>query len=138
AAVDAMDVDWRREQLNNPRVAGTDNFINETWVDPYTATNLPSQAATDAVFSQLAPGTIQRLGSSGRYILINPTPDGTGTVFTGGGAIASAATRLGSYKYNGPLDVEGHPGVADRKFLANGLLTQNALDQQVSIPLERF
>lgn len=34
--------------------------------------------------------------------------------------------------------MEGHPGVADRKFLANGILTQNALDQQVSIPLERF
>lgn len=138
AAVDAMDVDWRREQLNDPRIPGTDNFINETWVDPYTATNLPSQGATDAVFPQLPPGTIQRLGSSGRYILINPTPDGSGTVFTGGGAIASTATRLGSYKYDGPLDVEGHPGVADRKFLANGILTQNALDQQVSIPLERF
>ncbi len=138
AAVDAMDVDWRREQLNNPRIPGTDNFVNETYIEPVTANNLPRQAAIDAVFPELPPGTIQRLGSSGRYIQINPTPDGTGTVFTGGGALASAATRRGSYKYNGPLDVEGHPGVADRKFLANGLLTQNALDQQVSIPLERF
>src|SRR5690606_16462041 len=76
--------------------------------------------------------------AGGRPMLINPTPDGTGTVFTGGGALASSATRLGSYKYAGPLDVAGQPGVADRKFLANGILTQNAQEQEVSIPLERF
>ncbi len=138
AAVYAKDVDWRLEQLNNPRIGGTDNFINETYLESFTTTNLPSQAAINTVFPALPPGTIQRLGSSGRYIQINPTPNGTGTVFTGGGALASTATRLGSYKYNGPLDVAGEPGVADRKFLANGILTQNALEQQVSIPLERF
>jgi iron complex outermembrane receptor protein len=138
AEVYAKDVDWRLEQLNNPRIGGTDNFINETYLESFTTTNLPSQAAINQVFPRLPPGTIQRLGSSGRYIQINPTPDGTGTVFTGGGALASSAVRLGSYKYAGPLEVAGQPGVADRKFLANGMLTQNALEQQVSIPLERF
>lgn len=138
ASVLAKDVDWRLKQINDPRVPGTDNFINETYLEPVTANNFPSQAATDAVFPALPPGTIERLSSGGRYLQINPTPDGSGTVFTGGGALASTATRLGAYKYAGPLDVAGNPGVADRKFLANGLLTQNAIEQEVSIPLERF
>src|SRR5690606_18937659 len=31
-----------------------------------------------------------------------------------------------------------YPGVADRKFMSNGALHQNSLDQWVSIPLERY
>ena len=138
AAVEAKDVEWRLKQINSPNVPGSDNFLNETYLEPVTANNFPSQAAINAVFPALPPGTIQRLSASGRPLLINPTPDGTGTVFTAGGGSAATVNRKGSYKYSGPLDVAGQPGVADRKFLANGILTQNALEQQVSIPLERF
>jgi iron complex outermembrane recepter protein len=136
--VNATEVDWRVEQLNNPNIAGGDNFINETYLEPITASNRPSQAAIDKVFSALPPGTITQLSAGGRYLMINPTVDGTGTVFTGGGPLANTATIPGLYKYKGPFERPEYPGVSDRKFMANGALHQNSLDQWVSIPLERF
>lgn len=136
--VPVTDVDWRVEQLNNPNVPASDFFLQETYFESATFGNYPSQEAVDDVFSELPPGTINNLSSRGRYLWINPTPDGTGTVFTGAGALSSNDTIPGNYRYEGPHERPDHPGVAWRKELANGLIAENALDQWVSIPLERY
>src|SRR5690606_34404727 len=137
-AVPATEIDWRVEQLNNPNVPATDFFLQETYFESATAGNLPSQDAIDQVFPELPPGTITNLSSRGRYLWINPSPDGTGSVFTGAGAQSSNDTIPGNYKFEGPYEHPNYPGVAWRKRLANGLITENALDQWVSIPLERY
>src|SRR5690606_34509937 len=132
-AVPATEIDWRVEQLNNPNVPATDFFLQETYFESATAGNLPSQDAIDQVFPELPPGTITNLSSRGRYLWINPSPDGTGSVFTGAGAQSSNDTIPGNYKFEGPYEHPNYPGVAWRKRLANGLITENALDQWVSI-----
>ncbi|MBN1240800.1 MAG: TonB-dependent receptor [Gammaproteobacteria bacterium] len=136
--VPVTEIDWQVEELNDPNVPASDFFLQETYFESATLGNYPSQAAVDAVFSELPPGTITNLSSRGRYLWINPTTDGTGTVFTGAGALASNATIPGNYRYDGPYERPDHPGVAWRKVLANGLIAENALDQWVSIPLERY
>lgn len=137
--IESTDVDWRVDDLNNPNIAATDFFLNETYLTSRSRGNLPSQAATDAVFSDLAPGTIAPLMTRGSTLWINPSPDGTGAVFTGGGGFLDSGTApQGNYKYTGPLERPEYPGVAYRKRLGNGLLAENALDQWSQIPLERF
>lgn len=136
--IDVTDVGWRVDQLNNPNIPASDFFLGETYLEPATSGNRPSQAAIDTIFSELPPGTITRLSDAGRYLWVNPTPDGTGTVFTGGGALGSTTTIPGIYRYTGPLERPEFPGVAYRKQLANGLLVENALDQWVQIPLKRY
>ena len=136
--VQMSEVDWRREQLANPNVPATDNWLSETYLQPITASNLPTQAAIDSIFPELPAGTLTGLMGGSRYAFINPTPDGTGRVFTGGGPTASTATVAGAQFYTGELEREDFPGVAYRKVLANGLIVENAVDQWVSIPLERY
>lgn len=137
-AVPITEVDWRVEELNNPNVPSTDYFMQNTYLEPVTSRNYPSQAAVDSVFPDLAPGTISYLTARGRYLWINRTPDGTGTVFTGAGYLASTTTIPGAYKYDGPTERPEYPGVTWHKTLANGQIVENALDQLVSIPLQRY
>lgn len=132
------DVDWQVDEMNNPNIAGTGLFPTQTYFQPVMSGNLPSQGAIDRVFPELPPGTIRGLGAGSRYLVINPTPDGTGTVFTGAGGFASSDTIPGSYKFNGPLEDPAFPGVAFHKRQANGLIGKNTVDQWVSIPLERY
>lgn len=136
--VEMADVDWRREQLNSPNVPATDNWLSETFLEPATPGNLPSQAAIDSIFPELAPGTLTGLMSGSRYAYINPTPDGTGRVFTGGGPLTSTAMIPGAQFYTGEFERPDYPGTAYRKVLANGLIVENAVEQWVSIPLDRY
>lgn len=132
------DVDWRVRQLNDPGVATSDFFMQNTFFESGDPNNLPSQAAIDQVFSELPPGTIDMLGCCGRSMYINNTPDGTGTVFTGAGAFGSTAGIPGNYKFDGAWERDEYPGIAYRKRHPNGLIAENALDQWVSIPLDRY
>lgn len=132
------DVDWRVEELNNPNVPSNDFFMQNTYFESATAGNMPSQAAIDQTFPELEPGTIDMLGCCGRYMWINNTQDGTGSVFTGAGRFASTSSIPGNYKFDGRWEREEYPGIAFRKQHPNGLISENALDQWVSIPLERY
>lgn len=129
----AVDRDWRVEEFNNPNVAGNDFWFSETFITSHSANNNPSQASIDAIFPALAAGTVPRNAS----FFINPTPDGTGTVFSGASAFTGATGAAGAYKYNGPLTRDDRPGIAFRKFHPNGQVSENALDQWSSIPLDR-
>lgn len=138
------DVDWRVSEMNNPNVAASDFFMQNTYLEPVTRGNYPDQAVVDAMFSELPAGTITDLSGPGRNMWINRDPNGNGTVFTGAGAFGSTSTAPGSYRYEGIPDGavygsrEDFPGVAWHKRLANGMVVENAVDQWVSIPLERY
>lgn len=125
--------DWQREDLANPNVGGTAFFFSNTYITTNTLGNNPSQAALDSIFVDLDPGTIPR----NAQLYFNPTPDGTGTVFTGA-SFSQGAAAAGSYRFNGPLVDPDHPEATYRKFQPNGLLVENALDRWSSIPLSRY
>jgi iron complex outermembrane receptor protein len=125
--------DWQREDLANPSVAGTATFFSNSYITTHTPGNLPSQAALNSLFTALPPGTIPRNAN----LYFNPTPDGTGTVFTGADNTQGAAAR-GSYRFAGPLVDPDHPEATYRKFQPNGLLVENALDRWTSIPISRY
>ena len=130
--------DWRVEDLNNPNVLGTHFWFSETFVTSLTGGppalgNYPTQAAIDQIFPEAPPESVPR--NSPWYI--NPTPDGTGTVFTGAGSFNGATSAAGGYKYDGPLYLDKYPGIAYRKIHPNGQVTENSLDGWSSIPLER-
>src|SRR5690606_17898725 len=79
--------DWRIEDLNNPNVLGNHFWFSETFVTSLTGGppalgNYPTQAAIDQIFPEASPGAVPR--NAPWYI--NPSPDGTGTVFTGAAA----------------------------------------------------
>ncbi len=132
-AVLATARDWQREDLANPNIAGTQVFFSNTYITTNTAGNFPSQAAVNAAFPALSAGAIPR----NAFLYINPTPDGTGTVFTGADNTQAAAAR-GTYRFNGPLTDPDHPDATYRKYMANGQLEENSLDRWSSIPLSRY
>lgn len=132
-AVSATGRDWQREDLANPNVAGTQVFFAETFVTTNTPGNFPSQTALDVLFSGLSAGSIPRNAN----LYLNPTPDGTGTVFTGADNFQAAAAA-GTYRFNGPTSDPNYPGVTYRKFMANGQLQENTLNRWSSIPLSRY
>lgn len=125
--------DWQREDLANPNNPGTQVFFSNTYITTNTPTNLPSQAALNTIFSALPAGTIPRNSS----LFINPTSDGTGTVFTGASNIQPAAAA-GTYRFTGPLTDPNYPGVTYRKYMENGQLEENTLNRWSSIPLNRY
>lgn len=129
----AVDRDWRVDQFNNPNIAGNDFWFSETYIQSDTGSNLPSQAAINALFPDRT-ANIPRNAS----FYINPTPDGSGTVFAGAGSFTGASGAGGAYKYDGPMYRDEYPGVAWRKVHSNGQITENALDSWTSIPLDRF
>ena len=132
--VEQNDRSWRVRDLNNPSIPGSEFWFSESSVSSVTPGNTPSQGAVDSVFPALGSGTI----SPSSDFFINPTPDGTGSVFTGAGTFTGAAGAPGAYKYNGPLTREEYPGVAWRKFNPDGSIDENQLNNWVSIPMERF
>jgi outer membrane receptor protein involved in Fe transport len=125
--------DWQREDLANPNIAGTASFFSNTYITTNTAGNLPSQAALNNIFTALPAGAIPRNAD----LYFNPTPDGTGTVFTGA-SNAQGAAAAGSYRFAGPLVDPDHPDATYRKFQPNRLLVENSLDRWTSIPLSRY
>lgn len=136
SAVDSLDRGWYVKQLANPDIPGTDFWLSETYITSDTAGPFgwPSQASIDATFPALAPGSIPRFSSW----FINPTSDGSGTVFTGGGSFLGGTGAAGAYKYDGPTERSDHPGIVWRKNAPDGRITENALDSWMSIPLERY
>ncbi|TIX51497.1 TonB-dependent receptor domain-containing protein [Alteraurantiacibacter aquimixticola] len=133
----AIDRKWRRDELASPNVPGTEFFFGETEIVPQPGGpgGWPSQAAIDSIFPGLEPGTIPR----NAQWFINPTPDGTGTVFTGAAGFFSAgASAPGAYKYDGPFTLDGYGDAPYRKFNADGSINENQLESLISIPLSRY
>src|SRR5690606_9528876 len=129
---------WRGGDPNHPKLRRTHSWFSETAVTsrtggPPARGNYPTQAAIDQIFPEAPPESVPR--NSPWYI--NPTPDGTGTVFTGAGSFNGATSAAGGYKYDGPLYLDKYPGIAYRKIHPNGQVTENSLDGWSSIPLER-
>ena len=155
--------DWRLEDFANPNVNG-DLFVwgGSTWIndefsnfgpvmvdDPNNpGTLIPNsvdQAAIDAIFDQLPPGTIT---APGRQFRVNDD----GTLYTGQGFFQTGANSApGAYRYEGPL--WGHPdtpnggtGDLNGDFLGlpvfveqpNGYIKENNLYSWASTPLERL
>lgn len=134
--------DWRVADYANPSVVGTAYFATETYFTNPQGTipnsNNPQRAVVDGIFSGAAPGAIP-LNSA---FFINRTPNGTGTTFTGLGAIGTnAAGAPGAYRYEGPLNEDPYgnfEGLPFRKVMPDGRITENTLHQWASTPLERF
>jgi outer membrane receptor protein involved in Fe transport len=155
--------DWRLADFANPNVNG-DLFVwgGSTWInsefsnfgpvqveDPDNpGTFIPNnvdQAALDAVFDQLAPGTIT---PGGLQLRVNDD----GTVYTGQGFFqTSDAIASGAYRYNGPIwgdpsTPNGGSGDLNGDFLGlpvfveqpNGYIKENNLYSWSSSPLERL
>src|SRR5690606_8848575 len=168
---------WRVDELRNPYLSGSefgvptitridnDSVIIDTCPDPTTpgidcaldVGNPFSQAAADAVFSELPPGTIPSTRTPGAPVppdavpvltswFVNPSPDGTGTVLAGvwGGQGGFNENTNGSppapaaYKYTGPLESPECGAAPFRKIMADGSLTQNNCSVRYSAPLERY
>lgn len=132
--VDQLDRDWRVQDLNNPSIPGSEFWFSESYVSSMTPGNTPSQGAVDSVFPALSSGTI----APGSDFFINPTTDGTGSVFTGAGTFTGAAGAPGAYKYDGPLTHDEYPGAAWRKTNPDGSIDENQPNNWLSIPMERF
>ncbi len=129
--------DWRVEDAANPSIGGTQVFPTETWFSeaPGSSGNFPSQAVVNAIFDQAAPGAVR---NRARFY-VNRTPDGTGTVFTG--LNHGANDVAGSYRYEGPLNVDNYgqfQGLPFRVMQPDGGIKENTWYQPASIPLERL
>jgi len=169
--------DWRLEDYANPWTGGGFfAFGSATWFhnepgaapvpnpnfdpnedeDPETnprfIPNNPSQAAVDAIFDELPPGTISNDVASTRFRI-----NRDGTVFTGLNDGATAAP--GAYRFNGPV-YNGNefcpPGVTCRGVHSggdldgdfqglpvfvrqpDGMIKENSLYSWTSTPLERL
>lgn len=114
-----LDRDFYVNRLRQPNINGTEFFYSDTYFTP-AATNQPSQAAINGIFTQAATPVTR-----GSLFFVN----NDGTVYTGAAAGSSVS---GAYRYNGPLD-----GLF-RKIQANGQIGQNQLDNLVSTPLTRY
>jgi iron complex outermembrane recepter protein len=136
---------WYRPRLDDPFVAGS--LIGETYVDfaIEPPSQRPTQAAIDSLFTDMPPCTLPN-GSAcptpnpnGKYF-VNPTPDGTGTLFTGGAAFFGTTGHAGSYRYEGPWEHPDHPGLPFRKMGANNVIYEQleAIQAINSVPLERY
>jgi outer membrane receptor protein involved in Fe transport len=142
----AADRDWRRDELESPWIAPSEFWFSETYYAP-SSDDLgarPSQAAINALFPGQATcfnpnGTactpITALNGS---FFINPTPDGTGTLFTGGQNFFSGVPQGGASDYTGPFESPEFPGLPWRKRLADGSIGENQLANFNSFPLERY
>jgi outer membrane receptor protein involved in Fe transport len=128
-----IDRDWSRQELADPYVTPSNFWFSETYVASRATNNTPTQAAIDQVFP-LVPGQVARNST----FYINPTPDGTGTVFSGVRTFGGASGAAGSYKYDGPFESSLAPGVAFRKQHPDGSLGENDLFTYLSRPMERY
>jgi len=126
-----IDRDYAVKALADPTNDGTNLFYSDTAYapDPF---NRPSQAATDAIFSALPPGTLRQtpFDNSGNFFI-----NTDGTVYTGGSDFGGNTGAAGAYRYSGPFLVNG---VAYRKITDDGGIHQNSLDSLISIPLKRY
>jgi iron complex outermembrane recepter protein len=151
--------DWRVADYANPRTGGTEFFPTETWfsnpVGQGIFGNLPDQDLVNSMFSSAQPctpnaipgfagacpvdGNGSTLGvSNSQRFYVNRTPDGSGTVFTGLNFPTGAA---GTYRYNGPFDVDQYGKFAGLPFRVeqpDGAIKENTWYNMASIPLERL
>ncbi len=104
---------WQRDYWADPTTNG--NQPDLTFYTP-TAFNHPSQAAVDAVFSDLPPGSVSPTST----FFVNP---GGGSIFTLSGP--------GLSHYTGPIDNYNYK-------IANGSLQQNFVEGYLSSPLARY
>lgn len=118
-----IDRDFYRELAANPTVNGSEFWWSASAYVP-TFGNLPNQSVIDSIFDQAAPGAI---GANSQFFV-----NTDGTIYTGGASVAGPGVAAGAYRYNGPLDGWR------RKRLADGSLGQNATENLISIPLERW
>ena len=140
--------EWILSDLRNPNIGG--GLLSETYIDfARTPTNLPSQAAIDSIFTEL-PGEdcvlpngtgelCQEPIPNGKYF-VNRTPDGTGTVFTGGDGFFGTNGAAGSYRYAGPFEHPDYPGLPYRKRGADNVIYEQFENIRAinSVPLERY
>ena len=129
--------DWRLRDAANPSIGGTQVFPTETWFDsaPGTGGGVPDQAVVDSIFDQVPAGSVP---NTARFY-VNRTLDGSGTVFTG---LNQGSTGVaGSYRYNGPFNVDNYgqfAGLPFRVVQPDGGLKENTWYQPASIPLDRL
>jgi iron complex outermembrane recepter protein len=148
-----IDRDWRVEELRNPFLSGS-NFGGITAPSVVNNTFNPfSQAVVDSLFPAVAPGRLPSTTATATPTnpvitnwYVNPTPNNTGTVFTGvwGGTGGFNNTTNGSlsspgaYKYAGPLTSEECGDAPFRKAMADGSITENNCATRYSAPLDRY
>ncbi len=125
---------WRQAEFADPFVNPNDFWFDGTYFGSLTAGNAPSQAAVDALFSEVDPGAVPNTST----FYINATPDGTGTVFSGVRSFFGASGPAGSYRYDGPFEDPEYPGLTWRKIHPDGSIGQNQLTNFVSRPMERY
>jgi iron complex outermembrane recepter protein len=139
--------DWRLDDLRNPNITGTHGFLSETWVTNPSGTigNAVNRGVVNSLFSEAVPcpatgpcpaGSVANTAT----FFVNRTPDGSGTVFTGGGGLFGANGIPGAYRYTGGFeDPYGQfPGLPWRKLQPDGRITENALHSWSSTPLDRY
>ncbi len=148
-----FDRDWWLAQVSDPTTTTNGEFwFSETYFSPGPwagragGVGSPSQAAVDSIFPELPPGSV----SPGSAFYINPTSDGTGTIFTGGLIFLSAPhtpgtpaglfgnNATGGYKYNGPTVHPDYPDQLWRKQRPNGEWVEMQQANYISTPLERY
>jgi outer membrane receptor protein involved in Fe transport len=160
-----QDRDWRVADMANPATAATAfGWGSDTWITSTTGNrntdalnifNLPSQAFVNQMFSEAAPCTGGTTAGFFGYgagtcpvdangvnlgvpnntsFLINRN---SGTVYTG---LMVASGAAGSYRYDGPYDVDpygNYPGLPFRVVQPDGTIKENNFFQWASSPLER-
>ncbi len=142
---------FRRRDLGNPFITGTDAVLPETYVDFSVAppSQRPTQAAIDSLFGGLpactlpngpgaTPGTpCPGILPTGKYF-VNRSADGTGTLFTGGAGFGATNGNAGSSRYTGPFTHPDYPDEVYRKITADGILRENNLEALSTVPMERY
>ncbi|MCP5144516.1 MAG: TonB-dependent receptor [Gammaproteobacteria bacterium] len=141
--------EWIQEDLADPmRRAANGAVVTETYVDFGRNTNRPTTAAIASIFPTASllsctnPGNglpCSSPGTTTKYF-INRTPDGNGTLWTGGQAFGSDTGQRGLYRYAGYPGPEIDPvsGEVFRKVVGDGTLEENNLDTLTTVPLERY
>jgi outer membrane receptor protein involved in Fe transport len=140
--VQTWERDWRVENMRNPSTPATAFFWGtDTWLqngqflnffDNFA--NLPDQAVVDDLFDLAPPGAISNNVNFNRF-LVNRTD---GSLYTG---LMQAGGAAGSYRYQGPFDVDPHgnfEGLPFRVVQPDGTIKENNFWQWSSIPLERL
>jgi outer membrane receptor protein involved in Fe transport len=141
-----IDREWKREQLSDPFIAGTEALVAETYIDFGRAGHPdPTQAAINAIFTALpacslpnGTGTPCPTPDPNDKYFVNRAANGAGTLFTGANAFFGTNGNAGSYRYTGPLEDPDYPGLPYRKITADGVLHENNLSALTTVPLDRY
>jgi outer membrane receptor protein involved in Fe transport len=140
---DNLKRDYNLDEANSPFISPSETRLTETYVQ-FPSSGRPSAAAVSAIFNNPPPcflpngtGNPCLPVNNASTFFINPTPDGTGTLFTGG-SVGGNNGQQGSYRYAGGFDNPEFPGLPYRKQMADGSIGQNNLRTYTSLPLQRY